>query len=289
MTTTQVVLIDQTKSIDPVLMHHAALSLNTQVTQHLPKYWDGINASVSSAPRLAALPRGAWPVFLVKSLPPGEGGFHLDKNNQPYAKVIASPTDDTWTIDAAHEICEMLVDPFGNRMKTSQAIAIEGSDVIDAKGVFNYLVEACDPCEASNFAYEINGIAVTDFITPHFYDVAAMGGVQYSFTGSIKRPRQLLPGGYISYIAADGQWQQILWVDPNAPPQYKDPTIPPAPTSLRLAVHSAMGNEATAAKHAQRRKKDGLGTPVRERVMEYAAHRKNLASYEEHLVAHYKL
>jgi hypothetical protein len=55
-----------------------------------------------------------WPVQLVKSLPPGEGGFHLDKHNQPYAKVIAAPDDDSWTIDASHETIEMLIDPSGN-------------------------------------------------------------------------------------------------------------------------------------------------------------------------------
>ena len=85
---------------------------------------------------------------LVKTLLPDEGGFHLDKHNQPYAKVIAGPRDAAWTIDASHETIEMLVDPWGNRVQSSRAIEVVGRDKVrDATGQFNYLVEACDPCE----------------------------------------------------------------------------------------------------------------------------------------------
>ena len=124
-----------------------------------------------------------WPVQLVKTLPPGEGGFHLDKHNQPYAKVIADPGDDSWTIDASHETIEMLVDPSGNRMQSSQSIEIVGGKIQDGTGQFEYLVEACDPCEANNYGYTVQGVAVSDFITPHFYDPVAASGTRYSFTG----------------------------------------------------------------------------------------------------------
>ena len=263
------VLIDQTHEIDQSLLHNAAVSLNIQVTQDLTKCWNGISASVSSAPSIKALPANSWPVFLVKKLPPGEGGFHMDKHNQPYAKVIGTPHDPSWTVDASHEIIEMLVDPYGNRMQTSQAIRIHGDGVVDAPGKFDYLVEACDPCEANNFAYEIGGIAVSDFITPEFYDPLVRPGVHYSFMGNIKRPRELLKGGYISFMDASGRWQQILWVDPNSPPQLNPLSVGAGVRSWREAVHAAMGAGPTEAKFAQRHKPDGLGTVVRERVDEY--------------------
>jgi hypothetical protein len=264
----QIVLVDETKKIDPVLLHSAALSLNAQVTQDLPSQWSGISANVSWAPSLSSVPQGSWPVFLVRELPPGEGGFHLDKHNQPYAKVIASPDDQTWTIDASHEIVEMLVDPYGNRMHSSQAIAISGDGVKDAEGVFNYLVEACDPCEANNFAYDITGIEVSDFITPHFYDATVTPGTLYSFRGNVTRPRELLKGGYISYIQADGNWNQILWVNPG-PPQYNNPGIADGARSMRLAIHDAMGAQLNQAKHHQRRKVSGLSAKEKDRIQVY--------------------
>lgn len=289
MAQTQVVIVDQTHSIDPALLHNAAIALNIQVTQHLTKHWPGIVAGVSAAPKLGSVPTGAWPVFLVKSLPPGEGGFHQDKNKQPYAKVIASASDASWTVDASHEIVEMLVDPFGNRMQSSQAIAIEGDDIVDAAGQFNYLVEACDPCEANNYAYDINGIAVSDFITPHFYDSTKAANTSYSYTGSLTRPRQMLKGGYISFINADHEWQQILWVDPNQPPQLKGLGPADAGLSLREGIHLAMGDALTKAKHLQRRKTGGLKKEVQARVTQAAARFGAAEAHEEHLKALYKL
>jgi hypothetical protein len=218
MSVIQVGLVDKTGSIDSELMQAAAAALNLQVTRDLPQFWN-VQASVQYLPHAEKVPAGVWPVQLVKSLPPGEGGYHLDKHNQPYARVIASPEDDSWTIDASHETIEMLVDPYGNRMQSSIAIEIVGNDVQDGTGQFNYLVEACDPCEANAYGYEIQGIAVSDFITPHFYDPAATQGTRYSFTGALTRPRQILPVGYISFVnQATGEWQQILWVDPNSAP-----------------------------------------------------------------------
>ncbi len=285
----QVVLVDQTHHIDPALLHNAALALDTQVTQDLPQYWRGISANVSSAPSLSAVPAGAWPVFLVRSLPPGEGGFHLDRHNQPYAKVIAAPNDESWTVDASHEIIEMLVDPYGNRMQTSEAIAISGNDVIDQAGTFNYLVEACDPCEANNYAYDIAGIAVSDFITPNFYDPSETPGTRYSFKGNIKRPRQLLPGGYISYVQPDGTWNQILWVDPNRPPQYHNPAVASDSRSWREAIHLAMGPELDAAKHHQRRKEGGIPSAMRERIAAHRSRRLAPSRHEEMLRERYLL
>jgi hypothetical protein len=287
MTVTQVVLVDQTHQIDPTLLHAAASALNVQVTQHLASIWPGVTASVSAAPKASALPPGAWPVFLVKTLPPGEGGYHLDKNNQPFAKVIASPQDQTWTIDASHEICEMLVDPYGNRMPSSEAITISGNDVVDGPGVFSYLVEACDPCEANNYGYDIQGIAVSDFITPHFYDSSAAADVKYSYTGAISRPRQLLPGGYISYQQADGSWNQILWVDPNKPPTYNNPTVSAA-RSWREELHRVMGADLDKAKHAQRRR-PGLPAGSEARVTAYRHRRDDEAARQAAVVERYAL
>lgn len=218
----QVGLVDQTGNIDPELLHETAAALNIQVIRDLPQYWN-IRATVLYLPHGKRIPTGVWPVYLVASLPPGEGGFHLDRHNQPYAKVVASPSSTEWTIDASHEVLEMLIDPHGNRLQSGRSITVahDGS-IQDGDGEFNYLVEASDPCEADNYGYSIQGIAVSDFITPHFYDGAASPGVKYSFTGAIPAPRRLLPGGYISYInLATNEWEQILWVNPTQPPTVK--------------------------------------------------------------------
>jgi hypothetical protein len=232
MTVIQVGLVDVTQQIDDDLVHAAAVALNLQATRDLPQFWP-VTATVMYLPNANKVPPGVWPVQLVKKLPAGEGGFHSDQHKQPYAQVIAKKGDPTWTIDASHEILEMLVDPYGNRMQSSVEIEITSSGKIqDGTGQFGYLVEACDPCEDNSYAYTINGIAVSDFITPHFYDAVATPGTRYSFTGAVKAPRQILPGGYISWVTGDDQWQQLLWVDESKKPYIKD--LPPADSSKSL-------------------------------------------------------
>lgn len=212
MSVIQVGLVDKNAKLDPKVVQAAAAALNIQVMRDLAGIWN-IQATVRYLPDPKHIPSGVWPVFLVAKLPPGEGGVHLDKNNQPYSLVIGTPGSDDWTIDASHETVEMLVDPQGNRLQTSRAIEIAGKGVQDTTGQFDYVVEACDPCEANNYAYSIDGIAVSDFITPHYYDPVATTGTRYSFGGNIKQPRQLLPGGYISFVNTESnEIQQILFL-----------------------------------------------------------------------------
>jgi hypothetical protein len=213
MSVIQVGLVDKSGKLDPQLVEATAAALNIQAIRDLGPIWN-VQATVRYLPNANSIPVGVWPVFLVAKLPPGEGGVHLDKHNQPYSLVIGTPHNADWTIDASHETVEMLVDPQGNRLQTSRAIEIAGNGVQDATGQFQYLVEACDPCEGNQFAYTIDGIQVSDFITPHFYDPVVTAGAEYSFAGHIKRPRQVLPAGYISFINSQkDEWQQILWLE----------------------------------------------------------------------------
>src|SRR5262249_53083179 len=110
---------------------------------------------------------------------------------------------------------EMLVDPSGNRLVSSSAITVAGNDVRDVTTEkFEYLVEVADPSEDPTNAYMIDGVLVSDFYTPHFFDPVASPGVRYSFTGRIKRPRQILQNGYISWLnPSSGTMQQLRWFD----------------------------------------------------------------------------
>jgi hypothetical protein len=267
MTVIQVGLVDMTGEIDVDLVQSTAIALNLQVTRDLPQFWP-MSATVTYLPNPKKIPAGIWPVQLVESLPPGEGGFHSDKHKQPYAKVIAKKSDTTWTIDASHEILEMLVDPYGNRMQSSVAIQVTGGKIKDGTGQFGYLVEACDPCEANDYAYSINGIAVSDFITPHFYDPMVTSGTRYSFTGAITGPRQILPGGYISWVnTAEDEWQQLMYVDPSKPPSIQDIGQADSSKSLREWIDSL----EAARKITQASRK--VNTPKGKALFKYSAKR----------------
>jgi hypothetical protein len=59
---------------------------------------------------------------------------------------------------------------------------------------------------------------VSDFYTPNFFDGKAAPGVRYSFTGAITKPRQVLPGGYLSWHEPhSGHWWQQTWFSGSKP------------------------------------------------------------------------
>jgi len=138
-------------------------------------------------------------------------GVHEDRDGQPFALITASSDIDVWSLTASHETLEMLVDPFGNRL-------VAGDSPKTGQGRVNFLVEVSDPSEADEFAYTVNGVLVSDFYTPKYFDPVAAPGVRYSFTGAITEPRQVLKGGYLSWSdPVSGHWWQEIWFNGSAP------------------------------------------------------------------------
>ncbi len=197
MLTLRVALVDKTGKVDFSKLAAVAEAINVQAQRDLGPIW-GVSATVSALPSPKHIPVGLCPVFIVANLPPGEGGVHLTKKSkQPYALVEFGAG---WTVAASHECMEMIVDPSGNRLHASTAIEIKGGRIVDGVGKFEYLVEVCDPSEDDPFGYTIDGVLVSDFYTPSYFDPVQSSGVRYSFTGAIKRPRDVLKNGYLSWV-----------------------------------------------------------------------------------------
>ncbi|HXJ44186.1 MAG TPA: hypothetical protein VNH18_33170 [Bryobacteraceae bacterium] len=207
MTTSHVALVSDTPSIGFEGVSNVSAAIQKQVTRDFGPLWN-VNATVDAFPTLEAVPVDYWPVIIRDDInEPGAAGFHTDKNGQPFALVQA---DITWGLTVSHETLEMLADPFGNR-------TIAGSPPPQATGPAKklarvlYLVEVCDPPEDESFAYQSNGVLVSDFITPHYYDPTLSASVRYSFGGNVKAPHQVLKNGYVSFgDPATNHWYQVL-------------------------------------------------------------------------------
>lgn len=180
-----------------------AAALQKQVTRDFAPIW-GIYATVDAFMSLDDVPLGYWPI-LVGEEGQGGGGVHLDDNNQPFALVDLTPD---WTVTASHECLEMLADPFGNRM-----VAGDSPDP-DRPGRVQFLVEVCDPCETPTLGYTVNGVRVSDFYTPRYFDpsqAAAPVAARYDYMGHITAPREVLRGGYLSWREPSGEWFQEIF------------------------------------------------------------------------------
>jgi len=193
----RVALVSQSSQIDFVALSKAANAINLQVSRDFMPIW-GVSATVVALPDEAAITPGLWPVYIVDVVGlNGALGFHLNAHNQPFARVQAGST---WTLTASHEVLEMLADPSGNRLVSATSVEIVDDEVRDGDGKFEYLVEVCDPSEDAANAYLIDSVLVSDFYTPRYFDPVAAVAVRYSYSGKIRRPRQLLPNGYLSWI-----------------------------------------------------------------------------------------
>jgi hypothetical protein len=189
-----------------------AAAVQKQVTRDFTPLW-GIPATVDAFADLTSVPSDYHPVVLfgdpgelssrlepLLGAQPGQtmldavasgqaDGLHLTAlTRQPLALVSAAGA---WPVTVSHETLEMLADPYGNRL-VAAAHPLERSQRV------LYLVEICDPCES--MYYTVNGLPVSDFYTPHYFDPVRSDSVRYSFTGAIQRPLEILEGGFLTYI-----------------------------------------------------------------------------------------
>ena len=186
----QIALVSQANTVTLPELNQASAALQKQMARDLRPIWE-IDATVDAFAKLEDIPLGYWAVVLMDKIPYPAQGIHLNKKNgDPFALVEVSSN---WALTTSHEILEMLVDPSGNRTVASNSVK-------PGQGRVSYLVEVCDPSEAARFGYTVNGFLLSDFYTPEFYDPTPSSGVRYSFVGAIKRPRQVLEGGYLSWF-----------------------------------------------------------------------------------------
>lgn len=203
----QIALVDDTHNMDRDELAHVAAALTSQVQNDFAPTWHKTGAVTTAKPGPAT-----WQVHITNKMDePGALGYHTnDSHNQPVAYVLH---DDGWTVTASHEVLEMLLDPFGSYMHSARLpFNIEDRwrdfDLPTHRHHVHYLVEACDPCEATT--YEIGSIVVSDFLTGHYYRTNPKAGAHYSYQDGVLRPREVAEDGYVSFATDEGEWYQVF-------------------------------------------------------------------------------
>src|SRR5438445_5038833 len=145
--------------------------------------------------------KGAWAmVFLDNADQPGALAYHdLTPDGLPLSKVFVRTTindGELVSVSASHELVEMLVDPAINLLTTGP----------DPKIIYAY--ESADPVEA--LSYRVSGIPMTDFVYPAYFETFHKpGSVPFDRLKKVKRPFQILPGGY-QIVFKNGKWSQVF-------------------------------------------------------------------------------
>lgn len=152
-----------------------------------------------------------WQLIVVDNADvAGALGYHeTTKNGTPIGYCFAETTrknGGNWTVTFSHELLELVADPEINAC------------MLDESGQKLYATEVCDACEDDSLSYVIDGVHVSDFVLPGFWLSSVKPHADLSFTGAVKKPLQILPGGYLAFWDMKNPskgWQQKFAAEPK--------------------------------------------------------------------------
>jgi hypothetical protein len=188
-----VAIVNSTTVLKDADVVTAIPALQIQVDRDFAPVW-GIGADLVFVGKNGTIPEHAWVLYLLDhSDQQGALGYHdLTTAGNPVGKVFAG--DDkayglSWTVTLSHELLEMLVDPFIVNCVFAQQTNTTGT---------LYALECCDATEDDQFGYTINGVLVSDFVYPAWFEsFREPHSTQFSFGNVVHSPFELAEGGYI--------------------------------------------------------------------------------------------
>jgi hypothetical protein len=135
---------------------------------------------------------------------PGALGYHDLEGDVPVSYILCKTAkDDGVSVSSvlSHEVLEMIVDPITTRVIMEDAVG-------DGKTFTLYMAEVCDAVEQD--LYTINGVQVSNFVLPAWFDPENKTG-PFDFRKKLTKALQLLPGGsYIAFLQGNSPtgWNQ---------------------------------------------------------------------------------
>jgi hypothetical protein len=205
----QVGVINESTVLSDEEVRAAVAVLQRQVSEQFAPVW-GVDATVAFVPAGSVPAKGSWwLVVLDNSDQAAALGYHdLTNEGLPLGKVFAASDlqySRQWTASASHELLEMLADPWLNLAATVEPGRHGGAMTL-------YAYEVADPCESEEFRCRIDGVLVCDFVYPAWFEgFWKEGQTQFDYLKKIRRPLELLPGGYIGIydVASGAGWTQL--------------------------------------------------------------------------------
>jgi hypothetical protein len=172
-------------------------ALQKQVSDDFKAYWE-LDCTLTFLATGQPLTRGWWQIVITDS-PDQAGalGYHeMTSSGTPLGKVFAKldiESGSSWTATLSHELLEMLLIP--------------GSTGAPWERTAGSTLEVCDAVEDDALGYKIDGVLVSDFITPAWFEPTESDCID--FKRHLSKQLELARGGYISIFDPSSGWTQI--------------------------------------------------------------------------------
>ena len=142
-------------------------------------------------------------IYIVdEGLIQGALGFHdLNARDIPFGFVFVLDPQN-WTVTLSHEVLELILDPTVN-------IFVPGPDPRNANNTVLHTYEVCDAVERT--AYQIDDIAVSNFLTPSYFTIGDAVGTRNDFLGVDVASFGVTQGSHIAFFdLATGSFEQVI-------------------------------------------------------------------------------
>jgi hypothetical protein len=197
---THIAVINESTAITDADVQQMLSAFQTQWNQDLNSIWGVGTAAFTFVARKKAPASGAWWVVFLDDSDQADALAYHDLTNEglPISKVFVKSIlaeKSSVSVGATHEICEMAVDPWLN------------SAYQDQHNIF-WAGEVCDPVEDDQYGYEIQGVLVSDFVTPNWFGHEhAKGDIDLKHHAN--KAFTVLSGGYAQKFNPQKGWEQV--------------------------------------------------------------------------------
>lgn len=207
---TSVAIVNRSTVVSDELVRAATAALQKQVLRDFAAAgWPMAEVAFHSGRDMIGLripPDNYQLIILDDTDQAGALGYHdlpQTPDGQPIGYVFAKTDLQyglSWSVTASHELLELLADPWICN------VAMKQSGV----NATLFAWEVCDACEDDSLGYDIDGVRVSDFVFPAWFeDWRAPRSTRFDQREAIRAPLTLAPGGYISTFQPGQGWQQV--------------------------------------------------------------------------------
>ena len=192
-------VINESTQMPETAVQRAVACCAKQLKIHVAPAWNMVPAPVIYYASKTQAPQNADILTILDDTDQaGFLGYHrLTPDGKPYSRVFVNPVlnhggellKSEMSVSAvlSHEVCEWFADAYVNLW----ADGPEGS----------YAMEICDPVD--ELSYQVDGVSVSDFVFPRFFDPVAAPGTRFDHMEKVSRPFTPLSGGQLQ-VRKDG-------------------------------------------------------------------------------------